>query len=189
MSLAPREGQEDLFTLMMAQIIKYKPTVISRESTSAVLVTLRQLRSCKLASPPAVTPGHCQHRSVSLIMVTAREAANTPTGAAAGPHEPPAQRQNRDRARDAFCCIDVRAFLHKQTCKRVAHEQPGMIRSGMNHAILPHGVDDSDFSGAPMEESYCGGKGADTPGFLKETWQPKQLSDFSLGSKASHLRD
>lgn len=94
MSLAPREGQEDLFTLMMAQIIKYKPTVISRESTSAVLVTLSQLWSCKLASPPAVTPGHCQHRSVSLIMVTAREAANTPTGATAGPHEPPAQRQN-----------------------------------------------------------------------------------------------
>lgn len=83
MSLAPREGQEDLFTLMTAPTIKYKPTVIGRESTSAVLVTLSQLWSCRLASPPAVTPGHCQHRSVSLIMVTAPEAANTPTGAAA----------------------------------------------------------------------------------------------------------
>lgn len=153
---------------MMAQTIKYKPTVISRESTSAVLVTLSQIWSGKLASPPAVTPGHCQHGSVSLIMVTAREAANTPTGAAAGPHEPPAQRQNRDCVRDAFCCINVCAFLHKQTCKREEHEepfrlnwmQPGMIRSGMNHAVLPHGVYDSDFTGAPKEESCCGGKGS-----------------------------
>lgn len=47
-----------------------------------------------------------------------------------------------------------------------------MIRSGMNHAVLPHGVYDSDFTGAPIEGSYCEGKGVDTPGFLKETWQP-----------------
>lgn len=151
---------------MMAQTIKYKPTVIGRESTSAVLVTLSQLWSCKLASPPAVTPGHCQQRSVSLIMATAREAANTPTGgscrtAGATSAEAKSRRFLLHQRSRFFAQANVQTSGARAARRpfRLNWMQQGMIRSGMNHAVLHHGVYDSDFTGAPKEESCFGGVG------------------------------
>lgn len=150
--------------------------------------------SCKLTSPPAMTPGHCQHRSVSPITLTTREGQTRLWRQLWGPLEPPAQKQTRDSScctGRAFC--DMRLANEWRTSDTVCSShnwtQTGMICSEINHSVLPYSVHDSDFTSAPIEESCFGSKRADTPAFLKETWHPKQPSDLSLGSKALHLQD
>lgn len=151
--------------------------------------------SCKLASPPAMTPGHCQHRSVSPITLTTRGGANTPLEAAVGTTGATSAEANL-----WLQLLHRACFLWHKVSKRVAHKrhtvcsslnwtQTGMICSEMNHAVLPYSVHDSDFTSAPIGENCFGSKRADTPAFLKETWHPKQPSDLSLGSKALHLQD
>lgn len=137
-----------------------------------------------------MTPGHCQHRSVSAMIGEGGESKRASGGRAMGAA---AYCRLQLLHGVGFLCHEVSADKRANewrtgstVCSLLNWLQTGRMCPEVHHALLPWSIHHSDFTSAPVEESSFGSKRAATPALLKETWCS---SPATLGSKALHLQD